>query len=116
MPIFAEQNILDKIPVSIKLVPPPHKYYILKAKGDSMNKKGIKHGDLLLIRQQHTAKNGDIVVALINEEVTVKEYKNLGDAIALIPRSTNPEHKPIILQDDFMIQGVVKKILEGLSI
>jgi repressor LexA len=87
---------------------------MLKAKGDSMNKKGINPGDLILVRQQHTAKNGDLVVALINDEATVKEYRILDEAIALVPRSTNPKHKPIVLQDDFMIQGVVQKVLAGL--
>ncbi|MBP7791535.1 MAG: repressor LexA [Candidatus Goldbacteria bacterium] len=115
MPILAEQNILDKIPVSLKIAKPPYKYFLLKAKGDSMNKKGINNGDLVLIRQQQTAKSGDIVVALIDDEATIKEYKDLDGAIALMPRSTNPKHKPIIIQDDFMIQGVVQKVLTGLG-
>jgi repressor LexA len=113
-PMFAEQNILDTIPVSIKLAKPPHKYFMLKAKGDSMNKKGINPGDLVLVKQQHTAKTGDLVVALINDEATVKEFRILDGAVALVPRSTNPKHKPIILQDDFMIQGVVQTVLSGL--
>ncbi len=114
MPMLAEQNILDTIPVSIKLAPPPYKYFMLKARGDSMNKKGINPGDLLLVKQQQTAKNGDLVVALINDEATVKEYRVLDGAVALVPKSTNPKHKPIIIQDDFMIQGVVQKVLAGL--
>jgi repressor LexA len=115
MPMLAEQNILDTIPVSIKLAKPPYKYFMLKAKGDSMNKKGINPGDLVLVRQQHTAKNGDLVVALINDEATVKEYRILEGAVALIPRSTNPKHKPIILQDDFMIQGVVQMVFNSIK-
>lgn len=113
-PLLAEQNILDTIPVSIKLAKPLHKYFILKAKGDSMNKKGINPGDLILVRQQQTAKNGDLVVALINDEATVKEYRILDGAVALVPCSTNPKHKPIIIQDDFIIQGVVQKVLAGI--
>jgi repressor LexA len=114
MPMLAEQNIVDSIPISSKIAKPPHKYFLLKAKGDSMNKKGINSGDLVLVRLQQTAKNGDLVVALINDEATIKEFKTLDEAVALIPHSTNPKHKPIILQDDFMIQGVVQKVLAGL--
>ena len=80
-----------------------------------MNKKGINPGDLLLVRQQQAAKTGDLVVALINDEATVKEYRAMDGAVALVPHSTNPKHKPIILQDDFMIQGVVQKVLKGLT-
>jgi len=114
LPILAEQNIIANIPVSIKLAKPPHKYFMLKAKGDSMNKKGINDGDLLLIRQQQTAENGDIIVALINDEATVKEYRSMNNAVALIPYSTNPRYKPIVLNSDFIVQGVVVNVLEGL--
>jgi SOS-response transcriptional repressor LexA len=46
-------------------------------------------------------------VVLINDKATVNEFRILDGAVALVPRFTNPKHKPIILQDDFMIQGVV---------
>lgn len=115
MPMLAEHNIVDSIPISSKIAKPPHKYFLLRAKGDSMNKKGINSGDLVLVRLQQAAINGDLVVALINDEATIKEFKILDEAVALIPHSTNPKHKPIILQDDFMIQGVVQKVLAGLT-
>jgi len=115
-PILAEQNIVDSMPVSITLAKPPHKYFMLKAKGDSMNKKGINSGDLILVRQQQTARNGDLVVVLIDDEATVKEFRDMGDTVALIPRSTNPKHKPIILDHNFLIQGVVHKVLSGLVV
>jgi repressor LexA len=114
-PILVEQNIIDEIPVSIKIAKPPYTYFMLKAKGDSMTKKGINDGDLILIKRQEIANNGDIVVALINDKATIKEYRELDGAIALIPHSKNPKHKPIILQENFIIQGVVEKILSGLA-
>ncbi|MBN2755165.1 MAG: repressor LexA [Candidatus Goldbacteria bacterium] len=114
-PILAEQNVVDSISVAITLAKPPHKYFMLKAKGDSMNKKGINSGDLVLVRQQQTARNGDLVVALIDDEATIKEFRDLGDTVALLPHSTNPKHKPIILDRHFLIQGVVQKILSGLA-
>jgi len=106
-PILAEENIQAKIPVSTKLARPPHRYFLLKAKGDSMDQKGINDGDLVLVRQQPTAQNGDTVVALIDEDATVKEYHAAGETVVLKPRSKNKEHKPIVLTKDFQVQGVV---------
>lgn len=106
-PILAEQNIEAMIPVSLSLVRPGAKYFLLRASGDSMNKDGIDDGDLMLVRQQSSAERGDRVVALINGEATVKKYYPGDNAIALKPHSTNPSHKLIILADDFRIQGVV---------
>jgi repressor LexA len=115
-PILAEQNIVDSMPVSVTLAKPPHKYFMLKAKGDSMNKKGINPGDLILIRQQQNAENGDLVVVLIDDDATIKEFRDLGNAVALMPHSTNPKHKPIFLDRDFIIQGVVQKVLSGMPV
>lgn len=106
-PMLAEENIQAKIPVSTKLACPPHRYFLLKAKGDSMNQKGIGDGDFVLVRQQVKAQNGDTVVALIDNEVTVKEFHSAGDAVVLKPRSKNKQHQPIVLTRDFQIQGVV---------
>ena len=76
-PIFAEENIEAKIPVSVHIAQAPYKYFFLRAKGDSMNQKDIHDGDLILIREQHTANDNDIVVALIDDEATIKEFKHL---------------------------------------
>lgn len=107
MPIFAEENIEAMIPVSNKLAKPDAKYFLLRASGDSMNKAGIKNGDIVLVKQQQIAKNGDWVVALVDEGVTIKELSISENAVILKPCSTNKEHKPIILDRDFKIQGVV---------
>ncbi len=107
LPILAQENINAMIPVSIKFARPPHKYFMLLAKGDSMNKKGINNGDMVLIKQQSSANNGDIIVALIDDEATIKEFRKGSDSILLIPRSTNSKHQPIILTQDFKVQGVV---------
>lgn len=106
-PILAQENIEAMIPVSTKLAKAGNKYFLLKAKGDSMNKAGINDGDLILIKQQATANNGQNVVALIDDEATVKEYRHKGEFVTLIPRSNNNMHQPIILTQDFQIQGVV---------
>ena len=106
-PMLAEENVQAKIPVSTKLARSPHRYFLLKAQGDSMDQKGINDGDLVLVRQQTTAGNGDIVVALIDNEATVKEFHAAGETVVLKPRSKNKQHQPIVLTKDFQIQGVV---------
>lgn len=106
-PILAEENLEANVPVSIKLAPITQKHFLLRAKGDSMNLRGINDGDLVLVRQQSTANNGDLVVALIDDEATIKEFHHMKEAIILKPRSKNKDHKPIILTNDFKIQGKV---------
>lgn len=114
MPILAEENIQGYMAVSTKLARPPHRYFLLKAKGDSMDlpcpergQEGIDDGDLVLVRQQTAAKDGDTVVALIDDEATIKEFRIGKETYVLRPRSTNKTHQPIVLTKDFQVQGVV---------
>ena len=107
MPIMAQENIQGRISVSVQIARPPHQYFFLKAQGDSMNLKEIYDGDLVLVRQNAEPKNGDIVVALVDEEATIKEFRRAGETVVLTPHSTNKKHKPIILTKDFQVQGVV---------
>src|SRR3989339_558197 len=92
-PSLAVSDVKEMVPVSTKFAKPPFKYFLLKAKGDSMNEAGIN--------------NGDNVVALIDDEATIKEFYREGEKIVLKPKSTNKAHQPIILTRDFKIQGVV---------
>lgn len=107
LPLLAEENTEAWIPVSKRIAKPGARYFLLRAQGDSMNLRNISDGDLMIVRQQPVAENGDRVVALINDSATVKEFRRKGDKVILMPRSSNPVHKPIILYSDFMIQGVV---------
>jgi repressor LexA len=106
-PMLAEENIETTIPVSVALARPPHRYFLLRASGDSMNRAGIETGDLVLVRQQPQAESGERVVALIDGEATIKEYHPAGEVVMLRPHSTNKAHKPILLSSEFQIQGVV---------
>lgn len=110
-PIFAEENIEAFISISDKLIKPSNRYFILRASGDSMDDVGINDGDLVLIRQQQTAQNGDQVVALIDDEATIKEFHHNENIIVLKPRSKSSKHQPIILTNDFRIQGVVETVI-----
>ena len=111
VPLLAEENIEAMVPVSKNLVRPNYTYFLLRAAGDSMDEVGIRDGDLLLIRQQPVAEEGQKVVALIDDESTVKEFHRGEGIIILKPRSKNKEHQPIILKDDFQIQGVVVEVI-----
>lgn len=112
LPIFADENIEAEISISIELLKNGYKYFLLRAQGDSMNEAGIINGDLLLIRQQQNAKNGDRILALIDEEATVKEYNKSNGMIILKPKSSNKIHQPIILNDNFRIQGVIENVIK----
>lgn len=114
-PMLAEENIEAHIPVSENLARPGAKYFLLRAQGNSMDRSDINDGDLLLVRQQPTATDGDKVVALINDEATVKEFHRGGNAVVLKPRSSDQKHKPIILTEDFTIQGVVVSVLPSIT-
>lgn len=114
-PIFAEENIEAYFPVSVSFVSLSHRYFLLRASGDSMNLAGINDGDLLLVRQQPTANNGQCIVALIDDEATVKLLEVTPEAVILQPKSTNKEHRPIILDRNFLIQGVVTTVLPAKS-
>ena len=105
--LLAEENIEAYIPVSTSLVKSGHKYFLLRAVGDSMNEAGILPGDLVLVKQQIVAENGEHIVALIDGDATLKEFQHKGNVVALVPRSSNTKHKPIILEKDFQIQGVI---------
>jgi repressor LexA len=113
-PILAEENIEGYIPVSISIAKKGFKYYLLHAKGDSMDEAGINDGDMVLVKQQPAADIGDKVVALIDGEATVKEFHRAKGMIILKPRSSNEKHQPIILTDDFQIQGVVTAVIPDL--
>lgn len=106
-PILALENVEEYLPVSTQLARGPHTYFLLRVRGDSMNLAGIQDGDLVLVRQQPTAESGERVVALIDDEATIKVFRPTTDAIVLEPRSSNPRNKPIVLDRDFEVQGVV---------
>ncbi len=112
-PILAEENIEGYIPVSTRLAKPNHKYFLLRASGDSMDKVGIKNGDLVLIKQQPTADEGDKVVALIDNGATIKQFHWADGAVVLRPKSTNPKHRPIVLTEDFQVQGIVQAVISN---
>jgi repressor LexA len=81
----------------------------LKVKGDSMIGAGILEGDLVMVRQQRTATEGEIVVALLGEEATVKYFQRRAEGIFLV--SANPAYPPRKVGEDFAILGKVVSLL-----
>jgi repressor LexA len=106
-PLLSEENIEATISVSQRLVKPGGIYFLLRAVGNSMDEAGIEDGELVLVRQTPEANDGDRIVALVNDEATIKELKIGKKGVALVPRSSDPSHRPIILDNEFTIQGVV---------
>ena len=87
--------------------------YALKAKGDSMIREGIFDGDLIIVKKQSTAENGDTVVAVIDDnQATLKKYFQEKEKIRL--QKANPEFAPIYRQE-VEIRGVVVKIIRNLK-
>lgn len=116
IPMLAKENVEAIIPVSTGLAKPGSKYFLLRVVGDSMNeaKVGgvkIKNGSIVLVRQQPSADDGDKVVALINDEATVKILERKNGMVILRPKSSKTEYGPIVLTDNCIIQGVVVGVL-----
>lgn len=95
-PIFAQQNIEGYFPVPVDIVP-AGETFILRVKGDSMINAGIFDGDQIFVQQCSTARNGDMVVALVEDSATVKTFYKENGHIRLQPENDTME--PIIVQD-----------------
>jgi len=103
-PILAVENIEDTFTVSSAYTK-NSTVFMLKVKGESMIEAGILEGDLILVKQQATAYNGDIVVAVMEDEATVKTYYKEKDHIRLQPENSSME--PILVYNDIIIAGKV---------
>jgi len=112
-PFLAQENWEGQIPVDTSLIKGnSREYFFLKAVGQSMNLAGINDGDYVLFLSQPTASPGDKVVVLIGDEATIKIYKPGEGNIALVPKSSDPNFKPIIVSEDLTVQGVVKSVVK----
>jgi repressor LexA len=111
-PILAEENIDGFLPVASDLAR-GEETFALKVRGDSMIKDGILDGDLAIIRQQHTAENGDIVCALIGNEATLKRFHRNGNEVILKPANKN--YAPIVVsKGEFRILGKATGVIRKL--
>lgn len=108
-PILATENIENYFPIPTEFLKVPNSdLFLLKVKGESMIEAGILNGDMVLVKKQNTASNGDMVVALIDDGATVKTYYKENGHYRLQPH--NSEMEPIIT-DYVDIEGIVIGVL-----
>ena len=103
-PILAVENVTDTFPIPIDFVGNSDSF-MLTVRGESMIEAGILNGDYILVRKQNTANNGEIVVALIEEEATVKTIKKKKDHIRLQPENSTMD--PIIVPNCEILGKVI---------
>ena len=112
-PILAEEHIeasLNVDPAMFSARPD----FLLKVRGESMRDIGIMDGDLLAVKKADNARNGQIIVARIGNDVTVKRYRKTGDLIELLPE--NKDYRPIRVDpeaDDFALEGLAVGLLRS---
>lgn len=103
-PIYAEENIEDTITLPTEIVSDSASF-MLTVRGESMIEAGINDGDYLVVKEQNTAQNGDIVVALIDDGATVKRFFKEKDHIRLQPENSTMD--PIIVKECSIVGKVV---------
>ncbi len=96
-PMYADEYCEDVFPLPSALVGRDADCFILEVRGDSMINAGIEEGDYLIVAEQETAQNGDIVVALLEDEATVKRFYREADHIRLQPENDN--YEPILTRN-----------------
>ncbi len=112
VPLFAEENIESYLPVSKDFLGNGN-YFILKANGNSMINAGICNGDYVIVRQQETADEGQIIVALLDDEATLKRYylDKANKKVRLHPENNRMKD---MFYDNVIIQGVAVKVIKDL--
>lgn len=112
-PILAQEHIETTYSVDPSLFSAKPDY-LLKVRGLSMRDVGILDGDLLAVKKTDSAKNGQIVVARLGDDVTVKRYRKTGSVIELLPE--NPDFEPIVVdgrEDNFALEGLAVGLLRA---
>ena len=114
----AEENMLGQVQMPKEFLKPASaKFFLLRVRGDSMNRakiegQTIEDGDLVLVRQQERADPGKIVVAVVDGEATIKKLVKGSGYYVLRPESSDPKNRPIIVAQDFQIQGIVCRVFK----
>ncbi|MBV9159438.1 MAG: repressor LexA [Candidatus Kaiserbacteria bacterium] len=108
-PSAAEEELLDVMSLDDFLVPNRESTYILKVKGDSMIDAGIRPGDMVIVERKNSYKPGQIVIASVDNEFTMKYLRKKGERYYLEP--ANPNYKPIYPTDNFRVEAVVTAVV-----
>ncbi len=108
-PSAAEEELLDTIDFDEYLTPNKESSYILKVKGDSMIEAGIQPGDMVIVERKANYKPGQIVIAQVDSEYTMKYLRKKGDRYYLEP--ANAKYKPIYPKEAFSVEAVVTAVV-----
>ena len=116
-PILAEERVTARIPRAVADMFSPRPDFFLRVEGDSMNRLGFVTGTVVAIKSQPEAENGSVIVARLDDHVTLKRFVRRDERhVELRPESTNPEHKSIQIDlktEGFEIAGVAVGALIG---
>lgn len=107
VPIEAQEDLEGYIYISFR---PKEEYFAVRVHGDSMINAGIADGAVLVVHKQECVENGDIVVAMLNREQTVKRFKMFGDSVFLKPENPAYDLIPVTEKDEFIILGKVVEV------
>ncbi len=108
-PSPAEEELVDTLSLDELLIQNREATFLLKVSGDSMSGAGILPGDMVLVDKGQTPKSGDIVIAEVDGQWTMKYLRKRGDSVTLLP--ANPKYKPITPKSELRIGGVVTAVV-----
>jgi len=108
-PSPAEEELADNISLDDLLIQKREATFLLKVSGDSMSEAGILPGDMVIVEKGKTPKSGDIVIAEVDGQWTMKYLKKRGEQVTLIP--ANPKYKPIRPRNELKIAGIVTAVI-----
>ena len=108
-PSPAEEELRDIISFDEYLVTRPESSFLLKVSGDSMEGEGIMEGDLVIVERGREPRNGDVVVAEVDGEWTIKYFRKEGKDVVL--EAANPKYKPIRPKSELRLGGVVTAVI-----
>lgn len=108
-PSPAEEELADTLSLDDFLIKNREATFLLKISGDSMSEAGILPGDMVIVDKGQVPKSGDIVIAEVDGEWTIKYLKKKGESITLIP--ANPKYKPLKPKNELKIAGVVTAVI-----
>ena len=108
-PSPAEEELADTMSLDAFLIQNPQATFLLKVSGDSMSEAGILPGDMVIVDKGQVPKSGDIVIAEVDGQWTMKYLKKRGDNVTLIP--ANPNYRPIKPKTELKIAGVVTAVV-----
>jgi len=117
VPMLAQEQIEDLIPVPSQMVRNIESAFLLRVRGDSMSGEGILPRDLVVVRPQNTANHGELVAVLIGDEATVKRISYEANSVRLLP--SNPAYEPIVIdREDARVIGRIVGLIrdyEGMA-